>query len=309
MSERAKGALLWVLAVILMMSAAVYQERTGPTYPFKGEILVGGEPQRYRLVRSEETVRDARVGLPSPSPAATGRVYWRRYPTGEDFRVLDMAVETNEEGRQELAAYLPSQPASGKLEYRVEVDAPGGVLRIPWGGSGEETIVMRYKDPVPLPVLLSHIAFMFFGMLIGMRAALGALFAPAGVRRLSWITLGLMTVGGMILGPIVQKYAFGAYWTGFPWGYDLTDNKTLIMWVVWIGACGMLGWKPRTETPSWRARGAVLVAAIVMTAVYLIPHSLRGSELDYAAVEGAPQGSQAFVPTPRPPADPAVDRA
>jgi len=285
MSQRAKGALLWVLAVILMMSAAVYQERTGPTYPVKGEILVGGEPQRYRLLRSEESVRDARIALPSPAPGATGRVFWRRYPTGEDFRVLDMAVETTEEGGQELAAYLPSQPASGKLDYRVEVDVPGGLLRIPSAGSGEETIVMRYKDPVPLPILISHIAFMFFGMLIGMRAALGALFAPVGVRRLSWITLALMTVGGMILGPIVQKYAFGAYWTGFPWGYDLTDNKTLIMWLVWIGACWLLGWKPRAETPSWRARAAVLVAAIVMTVVFLIPHSLRGSELDYGAVE------------------------
>ena len=36
----------------------------------------------------------------------------------------------------------------------------------------------------------------------------------------------------------------------------------------------------------WLARRAV-----VMTVVYLIPHSLRGSELDYGAVdEGAPAG-------------------
>ena len=38
-------------------------------------------------------------------------------------------------------------------------------------------------------------------------------------------TLGL---GGMILGPIVQKYAFGAYWTGIPFGHDLTDAKNLV---------------------------------------------------------------------------------
>jgi hypothetical protein len=109
----------------------------------------------------------------------------------------------------------------------------------------------------------------------------------------SWITLGLMTVGGMILGPIVQKYAFGAFWTGFPWGYDLTDNKTLIMCLVWIGACAVLGWKPRTPTPTWRGRLAVLAAAVVMTGVYLIPHSLRGSELDYSAVDSGTQPSEA----------------
>ena len=40
-------------------------------------------------------------------------------------------------------------------------------------------------------------------------------------------------IGGMILGPIVQKYAFGEYWTGFPYGGDFTDNKMLIMWLAW----------------------------------------------------------------------------
>jgi len=295
MSPRMTSALLWTLAVILMLSAAVYQRLTGPTNPMRGSILVDGQPQRYRLLRSEESVRDGRIALPAPRTDATGRLVWRRYPTSEEFRTVEMKLETTEDGQRELAAYLPAQPASGKLEYRVEVDTPEGMVRIPSGEQehGEATIVMRYKDPVPLPILLSHISFMFFGVLIGMRAALGALLAPRGMHAHSWITLGLMTVGGMILGPIVQKYAFGAFWTGFPWGYDLTDNKTLIMWLVWIGACAVLGWKPRTPAPTWRGRLAVLAAAVVMTGVYLIPHSLRGSELDYSAVDSGTHPSEA----------------
>ena len=295
MSPRLTSALLWALAVVLMLSAAVYQRLTGPTNPMRGSLVVDGAPQRYRLLRSEETVRDARIAVPAPGADATGRLIWRRYPTSEEFTTVEMALETTPEGRRELAAYLPAQPSSGKLEYRLEVDAPEGLVRIPSGEQehGEATIVLRYKDPVPILTLLSHIAFMFFGVLIGMRAALGALFAPRGMHAHAWITLALMTVGGMILGPVVQKHAFGAYWTGFPWGYDLTDNKTLIMWVVWIGACAVLGWKRRPEGPSWRGRLAVLVAAVVMTAVYLIPHSLRGSELDYSAVDSGTPASEA----------------
>ena len=38
----------------------------------------------------------------------------------------------------------------------------------------------------------------------------------------------------MILGPIVQYYAFGDLWTGIPFGWDLTDNKTLIALIFWI---------------------------------------------------------------------------
>ena len=294
MSPRLKGALLWFLAVVLMLSSAVYQRLTGPTHPVRGEMMVEGQPQKYRLLRSEESVREARIAIPAPMPGATGRLFYRRYPTDDGYSLVPMVTETTEDGREELAGYLPAQPASGKLEYRIEVGTPRGVMRIPSGEDGpdSETIVMRYKDPVPLPILLSHVAFMFFAVLVGMRAGLGALFAPGKVRRDAWTSLVLMTVGGMILGPIVQKYAFGAYWTGFPWGYDLTDNKTLIMWLAWIAACGVLGWKAK-DVPGWKGRLSVLVAAVVMTVVYLIPHSLRGSQLDYDAVDAGVSAEEA----------------
>ena len=34
------------------------------------------------------------------------------------------------------------------------------------------------------------------------------------------MTFGLIAVGGFILGPIVQKNAFDAYWTGIPFGWE-----------------------------------------------------------------------------------------
>ena len=84
---------------------------------------------------------------------------------------------------------------------------------------------------------------------------------------------------------MVQKHAFGAYWTGWPFAYDLTDNKTLIMWIVWVAAAAVLWKRP---APRDRAgRMAIVAAAGIMLAVYLIPHSLRGSELDYSALEAS----------------------
>jgi hypothetical protein len=91
----------------------------------------------------------------------------------------------------------------------------------------------------------------------------------------------------------VQKFAFDAYWTGFPWGYDLTDNKTLLMWLAWAVACGALGRPGRRDVPGWGRRGTVFVAAVVMTVVYLIPHSLRGSQLDYGQVESGTPAAEA----------------
>ena len=37
-----------------------------------------------------------------------------------------------------------------------------------------------------------------------------------------------------------------------------------------------------------------LVAALVMTAVYLVPHSMRGSELDFEAVDAGVAASEAI---------------
>lgn len=287
--SRRLGTALWVVAVIMMASSAVYQRRTGPTRAVRGELTVAGETHRYRLKRNPFTTADARIAIPNPGHDVSGAVLYRRYPTGDDYTTVPLAVEDGE-----LVAYLPVQPTSGKLEYYVVLDTPDGGVWLP---QRDETVVLRYKDPVPIGILVAHIVFIFFALLIGLRAGLGAAFEPSGVRRLAWATLTCMTIGGMILGPIVQKYTFGAFWTGFPFGYDLTDNKTLIMWLVWAVAVALLGLKPKRDERAGRV--AVVVAAIVAMVVYVIPHSLRGSEFDYSQLDqGAPSAEVADTVTP-----------
>ena len=296
--RRVAGAALWVLAFILMFSAASYQRRTGPTYELSGSFQVEGQSHAYELIRSEETVRQARVAIPDPGAGVSAILEFRRFPTEDPFATAPMVSEPGEEG-MELAAYLPIQPSAGKIEYFLRIVGPSEEVRIPALGTGadgtrggEDTIILRYKDPVPLPVLLSHVLLMFFSILIGMRVALGALVLPGGTGRLAWIAMIGMTVGGMVLGPIVQNYAFGAYWTGFPFGYDLTDNKTLVMWVAWAIGCLVL-WRRRSERDPV-VRVTLIGATLVMVAVYLIPHSFRGSELDYDALESGVPAEEAI---------------
>lgn len=171
----------------------------------------------------------------------------------------------------------------------MELGEGPGAVRLPQGGP----VVLRYKGPVALAVLLPHVSMMFIAVLLGLRTGLGALFGATAPRRLLWITLGCMTLGGLVLGPFVQKAAFGHYWTGFPWGYDLTDNKTLLMWGVWVLAAIVAGPRPRSRE-GW-SRGAVLAATVAMAAVYLIPHSMRGSQLDYSKVKTGGDAKDAVV--------------
>lgn len=285
-TSRWAGALLWILAVVLMMTSAVYQRRTGPTYPLRGSVEISGAPQAYKFLRSNNSTHDARVEFPRGTGEIDGRLFFKRYPTSDPFVEVPMAVEEDR-----LVGLLPAQPPAGKLEYYVQIDGPDGSTRIP--ADAAENVIIRFKGAVPAGVLVPHILFMFFSMLIGMRAALGALFAPETMRRYAWVALIGMSVGGMILGPIVQKFAFGAFWTGFPFGYDLTDNKTLIMWVVWVVACLIVGRAARRDERPGRL--AVVLAAVVMTVVYLIPHSLRGSELDYEQLDGGASPTEAVT--------------
>ncbi len=182
---------------------------------------------------------------------------------------------------KQFVAQLPVQPAAGKMEYFISGSIDGKEFNIP--EKGENRIVLRYKDPVSDYILIPHVLMMIMVIIFGIRAGLSSIFDHDTMRRWTVVAFSAMTLGGMILGPLVQKSAFGEYWTGFPFGGDFTDNKMLIMWVVWALALAIIGFKPRKKENI--SRSVVLGAAVVMIVVYLIPHSMGGSTLDYDKVD------------------------
>jgi hypothetical protein len=167
-----------------------------------------------------------------------------------------------------LTGVLPHQPPAGKLEYRIMLHGGEGTLSLPETGS----VITRFKGHVPLSILVPHILLMFAAMLLSNRAGIGAAFGDARFAAYTKWVLGLLLAGGMILGPAVQKLAFGSYWTGVPFGWDLTDNKTLISVFGWFAAF----WAQRKGAG---ARAWTIAAALITLIIFLIPHSLFGSEL------------------------------
>ncbi len=273
-----KRILLWVLAVFLALAAMIYQRSTGPTYEYKGYLEHGGEKHKYELLRSHETTEGAKIELPYFEGANyNASLHYKRYRTKDPVTSLDFQLDAN----KQFVAQLPVQPAAGKMEYFIIGSIDGKEFNIP--EKGEDRIVLRYKDPVSNFILVPHVLMMIIVIIFGIRAGLSALFDHGSMRLWTMIAFLAMTIGGMILGPLVQKSAFGEYWTGFPFGGDFTDNKMLIMWVAWALALAIIGFKPKKKEKISRA--AVLTAAVVMTVVYLIPHSMGGSTLDYDKVD------------------------
>ncbi len=260
-----KKGLFWTLAVVITLASAVYQRMTGPTYPLKGQAAVGGTEVRFELPRSAETTADAEIAVPAAA-GLEGELVWRRYPTDDAWTRVPLARDGDR-----LVGRLPAQPAAGKVAYRVVLTAGGAEASL----TGEEPVLLRYKDPVPVWIIIPHVLVIFAAMLFSTAAGLAALDRKRDPRRFVLWTVGLMFLGGFVLGPLMQKFAFGVAWAGFPLGTDLTDNKTLIAFLAWIVAWAA-GRKGRP------ARPFVVAASLITLVVYLIPHSLLGSQYDYS---------------------------
>jgi hypothetical protein len=264
-----KKFLLWFLAFVITAGSAVYQRMTGPTYELSGMVELDGREIKYDLPRTHEIGDDCLIRIETDLDSVTGVLLYKRHNTADRWAPVPMAKA---EGA--LSGILPTQPAAGKLDYTITLTGTSGSVTIPQA----EAVVIRFKGAVPLWVLLPHVLIMFLAMLFSTRAGIEALLPKGKPRKLVIWTTGLVIAGGMILGPLVQKFAFGEYWTGFPFGTDLTDNKTLIALIAWVIAL-IAGRKGKS------ARGWIIAASIIMLAVYLVPHSLLGSELDYSQME------------------------
>ena len=271
MSDKMKNVLLWVVAVVFTLSLVIYQRATGPTYPVSGEIEIEGEVIEWKFLRTHDTEINAPVVVKVADKEITGQLSYKRYKSFDEWTEVEM--NRNDEG---LISSLPFLPAAGKMMYTVVLYKGDKVYRL-----HEEPVVLRYKGAVPISVLTPHVFFMFFSLLFGVRAGLEALFRRKDTLFQAGVALFGVIIGGLILGPIVQKYAFDAYWTGWPFGSDLTDNKTAVIFLFWLIAWLRLRKKP--ENKLWP-----IIATVVMLIVYVIPHSVLGSEIDYTK-EGTEQ--------------------
>jgi len=275
-----KNVAFWSIAILITVSTAYYQRFTGPTYSVSGKIQVGQSEIKYSLDRSHETPQDYEVAIQAESADITGYLIYRRYKSPDPWTKVPMNRKNNL-----LRASLPHQPPAGKLAYKIVLISGNRETSL----TGEHPVIIRFKGHVPTALIIPHIIIMFAGMLISTRGGIEALRPEKNPQQYAVWTTALLFIGGLILGPLVQKFAFGQFWTGFPLGSDLTDTKILIALMGWIIAltAGRRGRSPRF----W-----ILGASILLLIVYLIPHSLMGSELDYSKMDIPPSNQTISQP-------------
>lgn len=276
-----KKILYWSIAVIITLGSVVYQRATGPTNPKKYTFALNGKEYDIKLVRSLETevtldeakgdyallgkVTPMEVTVKEASDSLSMTLFFKRYRSNDTISIVK-AIRAGDL----FTVMLPSQPPAGKLEYFVEFYDRGNHCSIGY----EDNLTIRFKNPVPIWALLPHILLMFVAMLLSTYIGVISFDKKQSTKIPIILLLISLIAGGLIFGPIVQKYAFGEFWTGWPFGKDMTDNKTLAALIVWLAAI----WGNRNKNKRWW----YAVAATFMLFIYSIPHSTSGSEYDYS---------------------------
>ena len=253
-----KKSVCWLLAIVITLVLSVYQRMTGPTHPKSVTLELRGESYKIKQPRSG-VQHDEMVTLKGIPSDVSSQIHYRRYPSADEYTTADFVWEDSA-----WQAVLPVQPVAGKLQYYITVDGKDY--------AADEPVVIRFRNDVPAIILVPHILLMFAAMLF---AVYTFLLVITRKKYSMWlkITVGTLFVGGFILGPLVQHAAFGPWWAGFPYGTDLTDNKTLLSFLFFVAALATLKWKYN----KW----VVALAVLFMIAIFSIPHSAYGSEYDY----------------------------
>ncbi len=206
-----------------------------------------------------------------------------RYRVGADGAIETVAMNRAGDGR--WRAELPWYDKGTKIHYAIELLLGGDIVaRIPENEGS--SLYIRYKGEVSRTVLILHIIFMFLSFYFMVQALWSAVGILAGrawkgeaVSHARWVLLSSF-IGGWPLGFILNYQAFGVVWEGFPFGYDITDNKTQIMFVFWLVSLllvrgSLMGRGEERDALAPRGfAAAVVVSFVVSLLLFIVPHSL-----------------------------------
>ncbi|MCX5754326.1 MAG: hypothetical protein NTW97_11935 [Candidatus Krumholzibacteria bacterium] len=182
-------------------------------------------------------------------------------------------------------ACFPELEKGTKIKYWITVaTAEGRKVRMP--GDPEKFGVLSYKGKASNLVVGAHVLFMFgafFFMVMSFLAAIGILRGREDKKNAVRAARGVLAssfIGGWPLGLLLNYQTFGKLWEGFPFGYDVTDNKTQVIFILWLVSL-LLAWGSFTgkgeekDRLGRRAFALSIVACFVVSLIlFILPHSI-----------------------------------
>jgi hypothetical protein len=193
-------------------------------------------------------------------------------------RLAPARIETDPETSERIIVFeVPHKAPTTRYFYRFEARVKEGEpFRVERDGG--DPMMVKFKGHVPAWITIVHVLAMFGGFFLLIWSALYALLPALGkgdakpAARLGLWAWIVMFVGGIPFGFLMNYYAFDVVWEAFPFGNDVTDNKTQVALILWgIATVGLYRGKGR------KSAVFAMVVAVLVLALFLIPHSAQVS--------------------------------
>lgn len=283
-----KIALSVILALVVMVSSREISLRKRVFLVVqKGDVRIEHRTVTDKIGYANVKI-EAKITTPPPPEDYAKKLFYKI--NGAVYGSADFLPETGAAGsRPNFVAYIPAQPKGKVAHYYIVVeDKTGNKTTLP---DRIQTIdppfMLKFKGEVPAGVILPHVigmtAVLFFAFLASLFAIDIFLDRDALTRLASSISFlaASVLIGGILFGAWVTHYAFGGYWEGIPMGWDITDNKTAIIFLYWLiilflmkGTLFQKDERSNLMKPSSLA-AFTIIGTLLTVLLYLVPHSVR----------------------------------
>jgi len=202
------------------------------------------------------------------------------YLRGGQFHSLEMQPLP---GTNYFGVEVPGDKLGQRNYYYLEVVSAGG-NRVVLPESGDDSFdseydyfQIRYEGKASFILLLLHIVLMITAFFLLIHALYYAMnYLITGEREeaiVRTVNLGTITffITGFPIGCIIEKQVLGNYWEGVPFGWDITDSKTLIILVLWSVFIIL---KSKGKISSRTYAKWVIINTIITIILFMLPHSL-----------------------------------
>jgi hypothetical protein len=214
-------------------------------------------------------------------------------------RTIDETEATNPPARVEAITIpghglvyrvsVPNQGRGSEFSYRFQLeDAAGRILAtipVEEGKDKPKRLWFRFEGSRSVVLLVGHILCMFASFLLMVLVFLtasedvknNAVRIRLGKQTL-WATI-ILFLGTFPLGIWLEHQVYGTYWTGIPFGRDITDSKGLVIFVYWLVMLYLLRGSALSNDPRKDLIGAkatrwiAIIGVVLSLALYLVPHS------------------------------------
>lgn len=278
-----------IIALILTLVLASVSRRLSERKPELKIIENEGIRIEHTTVVEKigESDVDISAEISTPHPVENYRINLV-YRVGKDDLVF-VPMQPQVEDSPAFSAVIPSQPMRTKVYYYISVrDGEKNELSLPDRVNRlNSPFMIKFKGKVTPGVLIAHIIAMFAGIFFVFMVLFYDIDLLRGkdvsrdVGNLSLLATFFIFLGGMPLGWWVTYQTLGVLWEGIPIGWDITDSKTLIIFLYWIILLylmkGTIFKKDSKLNPVGEKTLAVLVlmGVILTFLLYLIPHSIQ----------------------------------